>query len=683
MIEDKNNPLLQQSHLPRFDLITSAHVEPALDHLLDRNRTGIQHLEQISESATWDNFVQVLEDMEDDLSKMWSPVSHLNSVKDSDELRQVYENSLSKLSSYHTELGQNEKLFLGFQHIQQSENFGALSNAQKKVISNALRDFHLAGVDLSESDKSRFKSIQNQLAQLTNQFERNLLDATQAWYLCIDQEEQITGLPQTVLDMAREAAKEKQLNGWLFGLSIPSYLPFMTYCDNRELREKMYQAYVTRASDQGPDAGKFDNSELICEILSLRQESAKLLDFNNFAALSLETKMAKSEEQIIDFLLELANKARPSALKELETLHEFARTECGLDDLQAWDLAYVSEKLRQSLFNFSDEDVRPYFPANKVFEGMFEVVERLYGVQVKRKDGVAVWNPDVEFYELIDQSGSLRGQFYLDPYVRAGKRSGAWMDVCISRKCVADYVQIPVAYLVCNFSPPLSDRPALLTHEEVVTVFHEFGHGLHHMLTQVDHVSVSGINGVAWDAVELPSQFMENWCWETEALNLISGHYKTGEALPADLLHKMRSARNFQSAMQTLRQVEFALFDMRLHGTYKGQNIGFVMDLIDRIRDEVAIMKPPVYNRFPHSFSHIFAGGYAAGYYSYKWAEVLSADAFSRFEEEGIFNRSTGLSFLHNILEKGSVEEPDELFFKFRGREPEIDALLRHSGLSG
>jgi oligopeptidase A len=680
--ETSDNPLLDLEGLPRFASVRPEHVGPALDYMLTVNTERVAGLETRTGTPTWANFVQVLEDLDERLARMWSPVSHLNAVKDSPELRKAYEEALPRLTDYYTDLSHNERLFEKFREIHSGDEFEKLDRARRRIITNALRDYRLAGVDLPPEKKARFKSVQQELATLSNRFERNVLDATESWSLHVENRDDLAGLPDSALDLARQAAGEHGQDGWRFDLHIPSYLPFMTYGENRDLRKQMYDAFVTRASERGPDAGRFDNGTVIESILSLRRESARLLGFDDYAAVSLETKMAESPARVQEFLLDLAARVRPAAQREREEVEDFARSECRLPALEAWDLAFASERLRRSRYAFSDEDVRPYFPLHRVIEGLFEIVRRLYGIEARPAAIAETWHPDVGFYELVDGRGEVRGRFFLDPYVRSHKRSGAWMDDCIPRKRTGDAVQVPVAYLVCNFSPPVGERPALLTHEEVLTLFHEFGHGLHHMLTRVDYVSVSGINGVAWDAVELPSQFMENWCWESDALGLISGHYRTGEPLPSELLEKMRSARNFQSAMQMLRQIEFSLFDLCLHRDYAGQGIDYVQDVLDRVRQEVAVVIPPRYNRFPHGFSHIFAGGYAAGYYSYKWAEVLSADAFSRFEEEGIFNPETGRSFLENVLEVGGVEEAADMFRNFRGREPEVDSLLRHNGLA-
>lgn len=678
-----SNPLLKMTGLPPFAHIRPEHVEPAIDTLLKQNREQLDKLLSSTTHYTWDSLIQPLEEMDDRLNRVWSPVSHMNSVVNSDELREAYNACLSKLSEYATELGQNEALYRGYKAIAESDEFANLDTAQQKIIKNALRDFHLSGVDLPADKKQRYKEIQQRLSSLTTKFEENLLDATHAWHKQITDEAQLSGLPESARAMAKQAAAEKELDGWVFTLDFPSYFAVMSYADARELRSEMHEAYVTRASDQGPNAGQWDNSGVMEEILALRHELARLLGFNNYAERSLATKMAESPEQVLSFLHDLAKRSRPVAEKDLADLTEFARQEHGLEKLEPWDIAYYSEKLRQHKYAISQEDLKPYFPENRVIPGMFEVVKRLYGIDIKEVDGVEVWHKDVRFYEIRDEQGELRGQFYLDLYARPKKRGGAWMDDCRGRMHYSDgTLQYPVAYLTCNLTPPVGDAPALFTHDEVITLFHEFGHGLHHMLTRVDHIGVSGINGVAWDAVELPSQFMENWCWEREALDLIAGHYQSGEPLPDDLYKKMYAAKNFQSGMQMVRQLEFSLFDFRLHREYDPQQGGRIQEILDQVRDEVAVIKPAPYNRFQHGFSHIFAGGYAAGYYSYKWAEVLSADAFSLFEENGIFDHQTGQRFLGAVLEQGGTYEPMELFVNFRGREPKIDALLRHSGIA-
>ena len=678
-----SNPLLTMSGLPPFAQIKPEHVEPAIDSLLAENRRTVEQLLSGTNEYTWDNLVQPLEDMDDRLSRAWSPVSHMNSVMNSEALRDAYNACLPKLSEYGTEMGQNVGLYEAYKAVKDSGDYDRLDTAQKKVIENALRDFHLSGVDLPNDKKDRFKEIRQQLSQLTTKFEENVLDATQGWTRQVEDEARLAGLPESAQAMAKQAAAQKELNGWLFTLDFPSYFAVMTYADDRDLRSEMHEAFVTRASDQGPNAGKWDNSQVMEDILALRHELAQLLGYNSYAERSLVTKMADTPDRVLGFLHDLAKRSKPVADKELHELEEFARIEHGVAKLEPWDIGYYSEKLRQHTYAISQEELKPYFPETSVINGMFGVVKRLYGISIKQVDGTEVWHPDVRFYEIRAEDGTLRGEFYLDLYARENKRGGAWMDDCIGRKRNADQsVQTPVAYLTCNLTPPIGEDPALFTHDEVITLFHEFGHGLHHMLTSVDHVGVSGINGVAWDAVELPSQFMENWCWEKQALDLIASHYKTGKNIPDELYNKMYAARNFQAGMQMMRQLEFALFDFRLHLEFDPAVGARIQQTLDELRQEVAVIKPAAYNRFQHGFTHIFAGGYAAGYYSYKWAEVLSADAFSLFEEEGIFNHQTGLKFLHAVLEQGGTREPMELFVEFRGREPRIDALLRHSGIA-
>jgi oligopeptidase A len=609
-------------------------------------------------------------------------VSHLHAVMDSRAWREVYNAGLPRITDYLTELAQDEQVYAGYRAIAASPEMARLSQAQKKIIENTLRDFRLAGAELPSEEKARFKLLQQKIAVLQSKFAENVLDATQAWDLVIMDEKDLAGLPENARAMANQDAQEKNLAGWRFTLEGPSYINFMTYADNRAMRRRMYEAYVTRASDRGPDAGRWNNTGLIVDLLRLRRESARLLGFNNYAEYALQTRMAKTVSEVMHFLDDLVTRSRPAAKKEYAELVSYARTAHGIDGLEVWDIAYYADKLQQAKHNFSQEDLRPYFPETRVVLGLFEVVKRLYGLTVTKIKNLEAWHPDVRGYEIRDRAGELRGMFYIDLYARANKRGGAWMDECIQRKRTARGVQAPVAHLVCNFSPPLEDRPALFTHEEVITLFHEFGHGLHHMLTQVDYVGVSGINGVAWDAVELPSQFMENWCWERQALDLISGHYQTQEKIPDSLYARMLAARNFQSGMQFVRQLEYALFDMRLHSDRDPDRGGSVQQLLDDVRAAVSVVIPPVFNRFQNSFSHVFAGSYAAGYYSYKWAEVLSADAFSKFEENGVFDQTTGLEFMQHILEQGGSREPMELFVNFRGRKPRMEALLRHCGLT-
>lgn len=678
-----NNPLLTMDLLPPFSQIKPEQVQPAVIQAIADCKQKISDVLAQRDPHTWDSLIAPLEEVNDRLSRIWSPVSHLNSVLNSEALREAHDACLPLLSEFQTYVGQHEGLYQAYLALSQSDDFPLLSGAQRKEIQNTLRDFRLSGIGLPAEAQQRYGEIQARLSELASRFSNNVLDATQGWHKLVDDEAELAGLPESVRAAARQMAELKGKEGWLFTLDIPSYLPVMMYADNRELRAEMYEAFTTRASDQGPNAGKWDNSAIMSELLTLRRELAQLLGFANYAELSLATKMADKTEQVVSFLTDLAAKSLPQGKAELEEIRAFAAEQHGQSELAAWDLAYYAEKLKQHKFSISDEQLRPYFPASKVVKGLFEVVKRVFGMKVRERLGIDTWHPDVRFYDIFDADDELRGSFYLDLYAREHKQGGAWMDVCLGRRYRQDgSLQKPVAYLTCNFNGPVDGKPALFTHNEVVTLFHEFGHGIHHMLTRIDVAGVAGINGVAWDAVELPSQFLENWCWESEALAFISGHYETGEPLPADLLEKMLTARNFQAAMQMLRQLEFALFDFRLHQEFDPANPAQLPALLDEVRSQVAVMTPPAFNRFQHSFSHIFAGGYAAGYYSYKWAEVLSADAFSRFEEEGIFNPATGQSFLKNILEKGGSKEPMELFRAFRGREPKVDALLRHSGIA-
>ena len=677
-----SNPLLDYQHIPPYQRIKPEHVQLAIDSVLADNRAALANLLEATKTYTWETLLQPLEDLQDKINHTWSPVSHLNAVVNNEALREAHNACLPKLSEYGTEIGQNRQLFQAYQAIADSAEFSELNTAQRKVINDALRDFRLCGVDLPEDKKGRYKDIQQKLSSLTSKFSDNVLDATQGWKKLISDANQLQGLPESAMAMAKQTAEAEQQSGWLLTLEFPCYFAVMTYADNRDLREEIHQAYITRASDEGPNAGQWDNSQIMEDILALRHEKAQLLGYNNFAELSLTTKMATDSNTVVSFLKELAAKSKPIAQRDFEELQAFAEKELGMADLQPWDLLYVSEKLRQNKYAISQEEIKAYFPEPKVVSGLFEIVKRLYGLDIREVPDVETWHKDVRFYEIRDHQGKLRGQFFLDLYARPHKRGGAWMAECVCRRKTQSGVQTPVAYLTCNFTPPVGDDPALFTHYEVTTLFHEFGHGLHHLLTQVDYLEVSGINGVAWDAVELPSQFMENWCWEKEALDLIAGHYQTGEPLPEDKRQRLLAAKNFQSAMQMVRQLEFALFDFRLHLEYDPQQGGRIQQILDEVRDEVAVINPSPYNRFQHSFSHIFAGGYAAGYYSYKWAEGLSADAFSKFEENGIFDQATGKAFLTNILEQGGSREPLDLFVAFRGREPKIDALLRHSGIA-
>ncbi|MCJ1885584.1 oligopeptidase A [Pseudomonas sp. LA21] len=674
------NPLLQSYDLPPFSSIRPEHVKPAIEQILADNRAAIARiLAEQNGTPTWAGLVLAMDELNDRLGKAWSPVSHLNAVCNSAELREAYEGCLPLLSAYWTELGQNRELFKAYEALAESPESKDFDVAQKTILEHALRDFRLSGIDLPAEQQQRYAEIQTRLSELGSRFSNQLLDATQAWTKHVTDEAALAGLTDSAKAQMQQAAQAKELDGWLISLEFPSYYAVMTYAEDRALREEVYAAYCTRASDQGPNAGQNDNGPVMQEILDLRQELSRLLGFRNFAELSLATKMAETPEQVLHFLRDLAVRSKPFAAQDLEQLKAYA-AEQGCPNLSSWDASYFGEKLREARYSVSQEALRAYFPVDKVLSGLFAIVQKLYGIQIRELSDFERWHPDVRLFE-IEENGQHVGRFYFDLYARANKRGGAWMDGARDRRRTAGgELQSPVAYLVCNFTPAVNGKPALLTHDEVTTLFHEFGHGLHHLLTRVEHAGASGINGVAWDAVELPSQFMENWCWEPEGLALISGHYETGAPLPQDLLEKMLAAKNFQSGLMMVRQLEFSLFDFELHATHgDGRS---VLDVLETVRNEVAVMRPPAYNRFANSFAHIFAGGYAAGYYSYKWAEVLSADAFSRFEEDGVLNPATGAAFREAILAKGGSQEPMALFVAFRGREPSIDALLRHSGLS-
>ena len=667
--------------LPLFSSIKPAQIKPAIEKAIAKCKLEIDEV-VASKDYSYANLVLRLEEVDDNLNKMWSPVSHMNSVVSSDELREAHDACLPLLSEYGTWVGQHEGLYNAYVAIKDSNEYAGLDEQRQKVIDNAIRDFTLSGVALPSEEKKRYADIQAKLSELSSTFSNNVMDATMGWSKHVTDEATLSGMPESARDAAAQAAHQKDLQGWLFTLDIPSYLPVMLYADNAELREEMYRAYATKASDQGPNAGKWDNTDIIQQTLALRSEIAQLLGFGSYSERSLATKMAESTDQVTGFLRDLAAKSKPQAERELEEVRAYAKDTHGVTELNAWDLPYYSEKLKQEKYTISDEMLRPYFPEDKVLSGLFEVVHRLYGLKIIEQPGIDTWHKDVRYFTITDSADALRGSFYLDLYARAKKRGGAWMDECrVRREKLDGELQLPVAYLTCNFNAPVGDKPALFTHDEVVTLFHEFGHGIHHMLTKMSVAGVSGINGVPWDAVELPSQFLENWCWEEDALNFISGHFETDEPLPADLLDRMLAARDYQAAMQMVRQLEFSLFDFLLHSE-SGDNVD-VQAILNSVRAEVAVNTPPAFNRFQHSFGHIFAGGYAAGYYSYKWAEVLSADAYSKFEEDGIFNQETGKAFLENILEMGGSRAPMDLFVAFRGREPNVDALLRHSGIRG
>ena len=667
--------------LPKFSQLDVAALVGEITRIIDENKLAVDELFATTADPSWEQLVRPLEDYADRLSKFFSPFSHLHNVADTEQLREAYNEALPLLSAYANEYSQDLRIYTAYKTLAErdaAENL--LSSAQRQVVKNGLRDFRLSGVGLDDNTQQRVREIRLALTKLATKFEENALDATQKWKKHVTDEALLSGLPESALGLARQNAKAENLDAYLLTLDYPCYMPVMTYAENRELREEVYHAFVTRASETGPHGGEFDNTEIINEILALRHELSELLGFENYAEYSLATKMADTTEEVIRFLEDLAAKSRPAASAELTELREFAAKELGLDTLESWDMAFAAEKLRVAKFAISQEELRPYFPIDKVFSGLFTIVKKLFGINISEIEQVDTWHADVRVFQIRDQHNELRGLFYTDLYAREGKRAGAWMDDCIGRRSYEDFLQYPVAYLTCNFSPAVGDKPALLTHDEVLTLFHEFGHGLHHMLTLIGESAVAGINGVPWDGVELPSQFLENWCWEKDALALISSHVDSGEPISDELISRMKAARNFHAALQMLRQLEFALFDFRLHAEY---HIGLnVRQLLDDVRTKVAVVSTPAYNRFQNSFSHIFAGGYAAGYYSYKWAELLSADAFSRFEEEGIFNPATGEAFRQCILERGGAVEMMESFRDFRGRDPDIEPLLRHSGLA-
>ena len=672
------NPVLYRESLPLFDRIEPDHISPAIESILNEANTLIHSLKKMSIPTSWGNFVEPIEIISEKISRAWGQIEHLNAVVNSDSLRKAYNDNLIKLTEFYTNLSQDESLYKKYQSLKDSEVFKALTPSQKRIIDNVLREFKLGGAELNETDKKRFKVIQEKLAKLSTQFEENILDATNEFSIFVDHLDELTGIPEENIKKARAEAKEDKKEGYKFTLHFPSYLPVMQYADSRALREKLYHAYATRASELA--SPKFDNTNLIEEILALRYESSKLLGFKHFTEMSLVTKMAKSSEEVITFLMDLANKAKPFALKDMEELKSFAKT-LKIEKLEAWDIAYVSEKLREAKYSFSENEVKQYFPEHRVLKGLFKVVETIFKLKIIKSDA-PTWHKDVSFYSIKNENDELVGQFYFDLYARNHKRGGAWMDEAISRYKNSLGSSHPVAFLTCNFSSPSDNKPALFSHDDVITLFHEFGHGLHHMLTKVDDYSISGIKGVEWDAVELPSQFMENFCWEWDVVKHMTEHVDNKNTLPKSLFDKMIEAKNFQSGMQTLRQIEFSLFDIRLHTEYSDQNKINPLKLLETIRDEIAVVRPPSWNRFPNSFSHIFAGGYAAGYYSYKWAEVLASDAFSLFEEEGILSSHAGQKFQNEVLSKGGSRPAMESFVAFRGREPTVDALLRHSGMA-
>jgi oligopeptidase A len=679
-----SNPLLFLAGLPKFNEVKPEHVSPAIDSLLTEGRALIESLATSTEAPTWESFALKLEDHSEKISRAWSQVGHMNAVVNSPELREAYNENLAKLTDYGSDLSQDERLYAKYKAIQASPAFSSLTPTQQTIINHEVRDFKLGGAELPEAQKARFKAVSEELSKLGSKFEENIMDNTNDFAHYVEDVADLAGLPADAIEAAAEAAKSESKAGFKFSLHFPSYLPVLQYAENRALRETLYRAYATRASEfsKADENGniKWDNTKLISDILKLKKEEAQTLGFNNYAELSLATKMADSPKQVTEFLDTLAKRANPYAERDMQELTAYAK-KLGINDMQAWDVGYVSEKLREDKYAFSDQEVKQYFPESKVLAGLFKVTETIFGVQVQKAEA-PLWHEDAAFYQINDAIGKPVAYFYLDLYARNNKRGGAWMDEAITRRKKDGNIELPVAFLTCNFSAPVGGKPALFTHDEVITMFHEFGHGLHHMLTQVDEYGVSGIKGVEWDAVELPSQFMENFCWEWEVIRHMTAHVDTGAQLPRELFDKMVAAKNFQAGMQTVRQIEFSLFDMRLHGEFDPHGTKTALDLIEQVRDEVAVVRPPKWNRFPNSFSHIFAGGYAAGYYSYKWAEVLSADAYSLFEELGVLSEQAGSLFKNEVLAKGGSRPAMESFVAFRGREPSMDALLRHNGMT-
>lgn len=666
--------------LPQFDFEVDRLPEE-LESLLKEARAEVMSIVAAqSETPSWQSLMQPLEAVDDRIEQFWSPVSHMNAVMNNDALRQSYEKCLPLLSRYQSEMGQNQALYEVVKALADTPAFSELSEAQRQAVNHLLRDFRLSGVHLEQNQRQRFADIQQRLGELGTQFSNRLLDATNAWVCQVTNEDELAGLPESAKALYRQLAQQRDLDGWVITLDIPAYLPVMQYAEDRALREKMHKAFVTRASDLGNGGESYDNSELMVEILQLREELADILGFANYAELSLASKMADNTQQVLDFLNDLAQKTRPVAEREYQELQDFARAEGGPEPLQAWDIPWYAERLKQQRYQISQEELRPYFPLDTVLNGMFRIVSHLFDIEIEESCDVELWHEDARAFRVL-RSGQLIAMFYTDLFARDKKRGGAWMADYCGRRRVAGGWQCPVAFLTCNFSPPTDGRPALLTHDEVTTLFHEFGHGLHHMLTEVDAAAVAGINGVAWDAVELPSQFLENWCWYEESVAMISGHWQSGEPLPKALLDKLLAAKNFHSGLQMLRQLEFALFDFELHANAAPNSVQAIQDQLNQVRQRVSVVPVAEFNRFQHSFAHIFAGGYAAGYYSYKWAEVLSADAFSLFEERGVMDIDSGRAFLSELLSRGGSQPAMTLFKAFRGREPSNEALLRHSGI--
>jgi oligopeptidase A len=671
-----DNPLLAQDSLPQFMRIRPEHVEPAVREMVSENRARLGELATLS-TPTFATVVEPLEELHHRMARTWSPVSHLNAVLNSEALRAGYNLCLPLLSAYQTDLAQSEPLYRAYRTIAEQEG-AALAPVQRYLIEHAVRDFRLAGVGLPPERKELFKTAMLELAQLHSRFEENVLDATNSWSQRITDADELRGLNEMLIEQARRRAEEQQLSGWILRLDQPTYVAVVTDAESAGLRRAFYEAWTTRASDRGPTVGRWDNSQVMEEILRRRHEVARLLDFPNYAQYALATRMAHSVPEVLGFLHELAAAARGAAQAEFAELEQFAGRR-----LEAWDVAFYAERLQRERFRVSQEELRPYFPLPRVLSGVFEVAERLFGVRIHERVGAPVWHPDVRFFEITTAGGEPIGSFYLDAYARPNKRSGAWMDECIGRKRLSSGAALPVAYLVCNFLPPGRERPALLTHDDVVTLFHEFGHGLHHLLTRVDYPSIAGINGVAWDAVELPSQFLENYAWNPQVLQRISGHFESGAPLPPDQQQRLIATRSFHAGLSMMRQLEFALFDFRIHTEYSPERGGRILEILREVRSEVAVVPVPEWNRFANSFGHIFAGGYAAGYYSYKWAEVLAADAFAAFEESGVFDRATAQRFLEAILSRGGSRDALEAFIEFRGRRPDVRRLLKQHGIDG
>lgn len=668
------------STLPDFAHLNAAKEIAEIKQQITANQAALQQLLSTQTMYSWENLMENIENMNDILQNKWSPISHLHAVLANDLWRNTYNELLPQLTAFYTELSQNEALFHAILSLRDSEAAKQFNAAQHKIIQNDIRDFKLAGVDLPKEKKARLAELEQQLSQLSTTFSEHILDATESWTLHIIDDKEVAQFPAEALQFAIDNAKKRGLNGYVITLDFPSYSTAMRFLANRDLRRELYTAYATRASDQGPHAYKWDNTPVMNNILNIRHEIAKLVGFANFATYSLATKMAKTPEEVLSFLEDLLAKSISIAQSEYQELMQLALTD-GITDLATWDVPYYSEKLQQLKFQFTQEDLRPYFPIEKVLTGFFTILKRLFGIHLIEEKNISVWHKDVQFFAIYDEKQQLRGGLYMDLYARDQKRDGAWMDACRNRRASLNQVQYPVAYLTCNFMPKVGDKPALLTHDELLTLFHEMGHCLQHLLTTIDYPAVGGISGIPWDAVEFPSQFLENFCWEKEVLQLISGHYQTGDTLPEHLYQSLLASKHFQTGLQMIRQLEFSLFDFHLHLEYDATNPNYIQNCLDHIRQKTAVIPVPSFNRFQHSFSHIFGGGYAAGYYSYKWAEVLSADAYSKFEEEGIFNHATGMSFMQHVLEPGGVPDPIDTFIAFRGRKPDITPLLKQNGI--